>query len=154
MEWSDYKTATIESTEASVLLLAQLAGDTFCAADITHFGSSSSLRQDMSVDLAASALCWHCCQPGHKKTRCLEYHLEIAMLSLVAPDTLASTVAEVRRLARNSIIGALNEGKQGKELRFPGCPNALHLQWPYRLPQPKYPTKGVWYGSCYMGDDG
>ena len=99
-------------------------------------------------------LCWHCDQSGHTKARCPEYHLQIAMLSLVAPDTPASTVAEVEGLARRLITTALGRGEQLANPPFSGVPGALHLDWPRQLPEPPYPTNGVWHLGVYMGNDG
>jgi hypothetical protein len=95
--------------------------------------------------------CYHCEEHGHEKKRCLEWHLEIAMLGLVQRDTPGATVAAVRDEARKVIQDAISKGKSGEDLCFRG--NCLMLTWPGTA-EPPYPTQGVWWCSTYYGDDG
>lgn len=60
----------------------------------------------------------------------------------------------VRERARVAIQKALDEGKQGNELRFGGAPWLLHIEWPAKFGKPPYPTRGVWHAGSYWGDDG
>lgn len=98
-------------------------------------------------------VCWHCGASGHEKKVCLEYYLEIATVSLVPYNTNPAIREIVKDEARRVLEAALEEGKEGGQLKFGGAPWQLSMTWPLQSPPPVFPTNGVWYGLTYYGDD-